>query len=71
MSEDIANLRATSNTGADLRDLGPIRVCPCGSEWWNVKCKFDEDFEIGMYFTDARCTVCDSIATVVTPIDGR
>ena len=69
MSEDIANLRATKGQEGDYRSLGPIRVCPCGSEWWNVKCKFDEDYEIGMYMTDATCVECGSIAKVVTELD--
>ena len=67
--EDFANLKPTSGQEADYRGLGPIRVCPCGSEWWNVKCKFDDDYEIGMYSTDARCVLCDSIATIVTTLD--
>ena len=69
MSEDIANLKPTSGQEADYRSLGPIRICPCGSDIWNVKCKFDEDFEIGMYFTDAHCASCGSVATVVTSLD--
>ena len=69
MSDDIANLKPITGQEADYRSLGPIRVCPCGSEWWNVKCKFDEDFEIGIYFTTAKCVQCDSLATVVTTID--
>lgn len=69
MSEDITNSHPTPNSGADYRNFGPVRICPCGSEWFNVKCKFDEDYEIGIYFTDATCVACGSIVTVVTTID--
>jgi hypothetical protein len=69
MADDISNLKPTVGQEADYRSFGPIKVCPCGSEWWNVKCKFDDDFEIGVYFTDATCVSCGSIATVVTSID--
>jgi len=69
MGDDLGNIKPTTGAEADYRSLGPIRVCPCGSEWWNVKVKFDDDFEIGMYATDARCVLCDSLATVVTAID--
>ena len=69
---EIANLRATPGNEADYRQLGPITICPCGSELWNVKCKFDEDGEIGMYFLDMRCALCDSLATAPVPIwDGE
>ena len=54
---------------ADYTSLGPTRICPCGSEWWNIKVKFDTDFEIGMYTTEGYCVSCNAKATVVTPID--
>jgi hypothetical protein len=66
VAEDIANLRATAGQEADYRNLGPIRVCPCGSDLWNVKCKFDDDGEIGIYFLDMRCALCDSLAVAPT-----
>jgi hypothetical protein len=67
MGKDIANLRATKGAEADYRALGPIRVCPCGSDTWNVKCKFDEDGELGIYFLDMRCVLCDSLAIAPMP----
>ena len=51
----------------DYRGM-PVEVCPCGSEVWNVKCKF-EDGEITMYFLDMECAVCGSLATAPTPVD--
>lgn len=71
MADEIIYLRPTPGRGADYRDLGPTRVCPCGCEFFNVICKFDEDNTIGMYFTDAKCIECDSIIKVVTEIDGE
>jgi hypothetical protein len=69
MESELGNIRPTQGKEADYRELGPVRVCPCGSEWWNVQAMFDDDFEIGIYGTTARCVLCDSLATVVTPID--
>jgi hypothetical protein len=69
MEAQLGNIKPTPGAEADYRSLGAIRVCPCGSEWWNLQVKFDDDYEIGMYGTNARCVLCDSIATIVTPID--
>jgi hypothetical protein len=65
--EDIANLKPTPGSEIDYRNLGPVRVCPCGSDLWNVKCKFDTDGEIGIYFLDMRCALCDSLAVAPMP----
>jgi len=67
MSNEIADLRATPGSEADYRSLGPISVCPCGSDLWNVKCKFDDDGELGIYFLDMRCALCDSLAVAPMP----
>jgi len=67
MAKNISDLKATPGSEADYRGLGPIRVCPCGSDLWNVKCKFDEDNEIGIFFLDINCALCDSIATAPIP----
>ena len=66
-SEPIFNLKPTTGTEADYRELGPITICPCGSNLWNVKCKFDEDGEIGYYFLDMQCALCGSLATAPIP----
>jgi len=65
--EDIANLKPTPGSEMDYRSLGPVRVCPCGSDLWSVKCKFDTDGEIGIYFLDMRCALCDSMAVAPMP----
>jgi hypothetical protein len=67
MAEEIANIKPTSGQEADYRSLGPIRICPCGSDLWDVKCKFDYDGELGIYFLDMRCALCSSIAVAPIP----
>jgi len=69
VSEHITNIKPTKGHEADYRNFGPIRVCPCGSEWFDVICKFDDEYKIGVYFTDARCISCDSLVKVVTEVD--
>ena len=54
--------------GSDLRAFGPIHVCPCGSQVFNVMCSFD-DFELVWYFLDATCVNCGNIVTVPCPVD--
>lgn len=68
MAEDIAYVKPSKGNEGDYRSLGPIKICPCGSEVWNVKCKFDDDGTIGIYFLDMRCLLCDSLA--VAPYEG-
>jgi hypothetical protein len=50
-------------TGADLRDLGPVHVCICGSQVFNVAASFD-DFELSWYFLDATCFSCGALVRV-------
>ncbi len=54
--------------GTDLRGLGPIHVCPCGSQVFNVMAVF-EDYEIVWYFLDGTCANCGNIVTVPCPVD--
>lgn len=54
--------------GADLRSLGPIHVCSCGCEVFNVMACF-EDYELVWYFLDATCVSCGNIVTVPCPVD--
>ena len=55
--------------GADLRGLGPIHVCTCGSQVFNVMCTFEE-YEIVWYFLDATCVNCGNLVTVPCPVDA-
>jgi len=54
--------------GADLRSLGPVHVCSCGCEVFNVMACF-EDYELVWYFLDATCASCGNIVTVPCPVD--
>ena len=54
--------------GADLRALGPLHVCPCGSQVFNVMASF-EDFELSWYFLDATCVNCGNLVVVPCPVD--
>lgn len=67
MADDIADLKPTKGQEGDYRSLGPLRICPCGSDLWSVKCKFDTDGEIGIYFLDMNCALCDSKAVAPMP----
>jgi hypothetical protein len=55
--------------GSDLRDLGPIHVCPCGSQVFNVMASFDE-YELSWYFLDATCFNCGNLVRVPCPVDN-
>ena len=57
-------------SGADLRSLGPIHVCCCGSRLFKVGCMF-EDGEISMWFVDAECALCNALVKVPTPVDVK
>ena len=54
--------------GSDLRAFGPVHVCPCGSQVFNVMCSF-EDYEISWYFLDATCVNCGNLVVVPCPVD--
>ena len=54
--------------GADLRGLGPVHVCPCGSQVFNVMAAF-EDYELVWYFLDATCVSCGNLVTVPCSVD--
>jgi hypothetical protein len=54
--------------GADLRQLGPVHVCTCGSQVFNVMAAFD-DYELVWYFLDATCVNCGNLIRVPCPVD--
>jgi hypothetical protein len=54
--------------GSDLRAFGPLHVCPCGSQVFNVMASF-EDFDLVWYFLDATCVNCGNLVTVPCPVD--
>lgn len=63
----IKSLTVLHGEKSDYTSLGPIRVCPCGSDTFHVKVKFDEDNEIGLMFRDMICVLCTSAATAPVP----
>lgn len=54
--------------GTDLRGLGPLHVCPCGSQVFNVMASF-EDYDLTWYFLDGTCVNCGNLVTVPCPVD--
>jgi len=54
--------------GADLRGLGPIHVCTCGSQVFQVMASF-EDSEIVWWFLDGTCASCGNLVTIPCPAD--
>jgi hypothetical protein len=55
-------------TGADLRDLGPVHACTCGSQVFSIMASFD-DFELVWYFLDGTCVNCGNLVKVPCPPD--
>lgn len=55
--------------GSDLRGLGPIHICPCGSQVFNVMASF-ENYELVWYFLDATCVNCGNLVCVPCPVDS-
>jgi hypothetical protein len=55
--------------GADLRGLGPLHLCTCGSQVFNVAAAF-EDYELVWYALDAECYNCGNLVTVPCPVDN-
>ena len=54
--------------GSDLRGFGPIHICPCGSQVFNVMASFEE-YELVWYFLDATCVSCGNLVCVPCPVD--
>ena len=60
--------RLPDKFGSDLRSLGPIHACPCGSQVFNVMASF-EDYELVWYHLDATCVNCGNLVIVPCPVD--
>jgi hypothetical protein len=54
--------------GTDLRSLGPIHACPCGSKVFSILATFD-NYEISWYMLDATCVNCGNLVIVPCPVD--
>lgn len=66
--KNISDVHPNYAEATDLRFMGPIHECACGSTIWNVKVVFD-DYEIAQYFLDMECTFCGTKAIAPTAID--
>ena len=60
--------RLSQVTGADLRGLGPVHVCPCGSQVFNAMVSFN-GFELVWYFLDGSCVNCGNLVKLPCPVD--
>jgi len=51
----------------------PTAACPaCGSEWFNVPVKFDkETYDIETWGLEGSCYNCETLVTVVCPVDAE
>ena len=54
---------------ADLRDVGPVLDCICGTNLWRILGSFDESGELSFYFLDIVCAGCGAVAKAPTPDD--
>jgi hypothetical protein len=54
--------------GSDLRDLGPLHACPCGSMTFTIMASF-YDYELSWYHLDGECANCGNLVIVPTPLD--
>ena len=60
--------RLPDKLGTDLRSLGPIHACPCGSRVFNIMAAF-EDYELVWYHLDATCVNCGNLVIAPCPVD--
>lgn len=68
MTEHVDDIEHDYSESMDIRGE-PTTACPCGSTLWLLKVMFDDDGEIGMYFTDTmECVMCGTLATPPTPL---
>jgi len=61
---------ALDSSKVDMRSLGPVHVCFCGSRLFKVGCMFDDN-DISMWFVDAECAECGALVKVPTPADVK
>ena len=54
--------------GSDLRTLGPLHTCPCGSVVFNIMASF-ENYELVWYFLDGTCASCGNLVCIPCPVD--
>ena len=55
--------------GTDLRAMGPLHVCSCGSQVFNAMVSF-EDYELSWYFLNGSCVSCGNLVQLPCPVDN-
>jgi hypothetical protein len=65
----IWRLHYAHEQGADLRAMGPMRVCVCGCDLWRALVTWDEDGDVDFWFLDVVCAGCGALAKAITPLD--
>jgi hypothetical protein len=74
LSRVLARLLSRANvldsSKVDMRSLGPVHVCFCGSRLFKVGCMF-EDNDIAMWFVNGECAACGALVKVPTPADVK
>ena len=63
-----SRVKQAESSVLDLRAMGPLHVCVCGSRLFKVGCMF-EDNEVSVWFVDAECALCNALVKVPTPVD--
>ena len=53
---------------ANLRNLGPVHACCCGSTVFNIFAQF-QDYEISWWGLDGSCANCGNLVKVPCPVD--
>lgn len=53
---------------ANLRTLGPVHACSCGSTVFNIFAQF-EDYEIAWWGLDGSCANCGNLIKAPCPAD--
>ena len=57
------------DAAADLRNVGAVRECICGTNLWRILGAFDEEGDLSFYFLDIVCSNCGAVAKAPTPDD--
>lgn len=68
-SSPISDLLVVEPGGSDLLFLGPTTECVCGNNVFHALIWFNEDREIGGYFTEMACAFCGSLIRGATAAD--
>jgi len=70
-SSAITDLLILEPGGADLLFMGPTMECVCGNNVFHALVWFNDEREIGGWFTEMACAFCGSLIRGATPVDGE